>query len=239
MTWDFLVGRGKMTITDGRRCALPGCYVVIESEPDGRPQRKYCTAAHRAIARQMRREGTHRSATAPPLPLPTPPLPLPPLAPVPGVSRRRRELAMAAARRCRAVAVLGSAGLLVTGGGLMAASSPIGAKSAAVTESPWLASTPEAEQQWARHAQVTLASLDTQLNQVTQTQRIWDAMPPDRRPDPTPTPVRALNARRSLLEQQRVTLSSELATWQSLQDTDQRLADTEDHVSSLDRAIED
>ncbi|MDT7679086.1 MAG: hypothetical protein QOD82_6988, partial [Pseudonocardiales bacterium] len=91
-----------MSITDSRRCALPGCYVVIESEPDGRPQRKYCTAAHRAIARQMRREGIHRSASAPPLPLPTPPLPLPPLAPLPGVAQRRRQLAMATARRCRA-----------------------------------------------------------------------------------------------------------------------------------------
>src|ERR1700753_4072085 len=107
MTWDFLVGRGKMTITDGRRCALPGCYVVIESEPDGRPQRKYCTAAHRAVARQMRREGTHRSATAPPLPLPAPPAPLPPTtSPAPGPTRRRRRLAQATARRARAASVL-------------------------------------------------------------------------------------------------------------------------------------
>ncbi|MDT7639594.1 MAG: hypothetical protein QOC83_3882, partial [Pseudonocardiales bacterium] len=228
-----------MSITDSRRCALPGCYVVIESEPDGRPQRKYCTAAHRAIARQMRREGIHRSASAPPLPLPTPPLPLPPLAPLPGVAQRRRQLATAAARRCRAVAVLGSAGLLVTGGGLMAASSPLGAPSAAVAESPWLASTPQAEQQWAQQAQVTLASLDSQLQVVTKTQQSWEALPVTKRPDPVPAPVRALTSRRTLLEQQRAALASELATWKSMQDTNQRLADTEDHVSSLDEAIDD
>ncbi|MGH3587662.1 MAG: hypothetical protein ACRDQ0_15200, partial [Pseudonocardia sp.] len=37
-----------------RRCALPGCDEVIEDIP-GRPPRRYCTAAHRAAARQARR----------------------------------------------------------------------------------------------------------------------------------------------------------------------------------------
>jgi peptidoglycan/xylan/chitin deacetylase (PgdA/CDA1 family) len=39
---------------NARRCALPGCNEVIEDIP-GRPPRRYCTAAHRAAARQARR----------------------------------------------------------------------------------------------------------------------------------------------------------------------------------------
>lgn len=39
---------------DTRRCALPGCVVEIHDVP-GRPPRRYCTAAHRAAARQARR----------------------------------------------------------------------------------------------------------------------------------------------------------------------------------------
>lgn len=226
-----------MTISEGRRCALPGCYVVIEPEPDGRPQRKYCTAAHRAVARQMRREGIHRSASAPPLPVPAPPLPLPPIAPPPNVSQRRRQLADSTARRARAMAVLGSAGLLVTGGGLMAASSPIGQPGSTISATPWVAATPEAERNWAEQARVSLASLESQLAQVSQAQQDWNALPEEQRSGPTPSAVRALAARRVLLEQQRATLISELATWDSMSVANRRLADTEAHVARLDHAL--
>jgi hypothetical protein len=234
-----------MTISDGRRCALPGCYVVIEPEPDGRPQRKYCTAAHRAVARQMRREGIHRSATAPPLPLPAPPLPLPPIAPPPTVNQhqhqhqRRRQLTETTARRARAVAVLGSAGLLVTGGGLMAASSPVGQPGSMISAAPWVPATPEAEQNWAEQARVSLASLESQLAEVNQAEQNWNALPEPDRADPAPPAVRALGARRRLLEQQRATLISELGAWDSMSVASRRLADTEAHVASLDRALKE
>ncbi|MGH3564591.1 MAG: hypothetical protein ACRDRH_00880 [Pseudonocardia sp.] len=39
-------------------CALPGCNVLIEDIP-GRPVRRYCSAAHRAAARQARRASAH------------------------------------------------------------------------------------------------------------------------------------------------------------------------------------
>jgi hypothetical protein len=38
----------------GRRCALAGCDVQIRTA-SGRPERRYCTAAHRAAARRSRR----------------------------------------------------------------------------------------------------------------------------------------------------------------------------------------
>ena len=43
---------------DGRRCALPGCDVEIQVA-HGRPERRYCTAAHRAAARKARRAAMH------------------------------------------------------------------------------------------------------------------------------------------------------------------------------------
>lgn len=219
----------------GRRCALPGCYVVIETEADGRPQRKYCTAAHRAIARQARREGANRSAAAPPLMLPE--LPLPPLAPAPeaGPARRRRQRTEAAGRRARAMAVLGSAGLLVTGGTLMVSSSPPGVPS--VSAAPWLAADPESEQQWVEEARVSLASLDRQLEEVGQAEQTWQAMPEESRGPQPPATVRALAERKSLLQQQRTSIASELASYESMSEVKDSLTATERHVASLDRAL--
>ncbi len=221
----------------GRRCALPGCYVVIETETDGRPQRKYCTAAHRAIARQARREGANRSAAAPPLMLPE--LPLPPLAPTPeaGPARRRRQRTEAAGRRARATAVLGSAGLLVTGGTLMVSSSPPGV--ASVSAAPWLAADPESEQQWVEEARVSLASLDRQLEEVGQAEQTWQAMPEESRGPQPPATVRALAERKSLLQQQRTSIASELASYESMSEVKDSLTATERHVASLDRALAD
>jgi hypothetical protein len=50
----------------GRRCALPGCDERIP-RTDGRPERRYCTAAHRLVARRARRAG--RGAERPDEPL--------------------------------------------------------------------------------------------------------------------------------------------------------------------------
>jgi hypothetical protein len=48
-----------------RHCALPGCDEAIRTVT-GRPERRYCTAAHRVAARQARRAATRgRRAAAP------------------------------------------------------------------------------------------------------------------------------------------------------------------------------
>ncbi|MBA2323903.1 MAG: hypothetical protein H0V92_07825 [Pseudonocardiales bacterium] len=221
----------------GRRCALPGCYVVIEPATDGQPQRKYCTAAHRAVARQLRRGGTNRSASAPPLMLQE--LPLPPLAselessPV----RRRRRFADATGRRARAMAVLGSAGLLVTGGALALSGSSTGTSSEVPSAAPWLAPDPEAEQHWVSDARVSLASLDQQLAEVSAAEQEWNSLSPQVRGAQIPDGVRALSQRKALLQQQRTALAGELASYQSFHQTKRDLAETEWHVADLDRTL--
>lgn len=228
-----------MTINEGRRCALPGCYVIIEPEPDGRPQRKYCTAAHRAVARQMRRESTHRSANAPPLPFASTPaadLPLPPRATAPAIVSRRRELAMAAMRRCRAVAVLGSAGLLVTGGGLMAASAPSTTPPTTSTSRP-LGTDAESEQIWLTQAKVTVASLDTQLTEVDKAEKAWHALPRERRFDPKPIPIRNLESRRLQLTQQSLALRNQIDAFQSVGPASRSVQDLNNRLESLDHAL--
>lgn len=229
-----------MTINEGRRCALPGCYVIIEPELDGRPQRKYCTAAHRAVARQMRRESAHRSASAPPLPFSSTSeadlLPLPPRATAPAVISRRREFAIAAMRRCRAVAVLGSAGLLVTGGGLMAASAP-STDPTTISASRVQGADADAEKRWLKQATVTLASVQKQLTEVEKAEQAWHALPEDRRFEPKPIPVRNLESRRLQLTQQKVALQTQIKTYGELDKASKSVADLDDTLENLDNAL--
>ena len=44
-----------------RHCALPGCDEALRTV-SGRPERRYCTAAHRMAARQARRAATRGCA---------------------------------------------------------------------------------------------------------------------------------------------------------------------------------
>src|SRR5690242_18976238 len=46
-----------------RQCALPGCEIWVEDIP-GRPQRRYCSPAHRNAARQARRAATRDNRMA-------------------------------------------------------------------------------------------------------------------------------------------------------------------------------
>lgn len=230
-------------MTGSRRCALPGCYVVIEPPADGQPQRKYCTAAHRAIARQQRREGTQRSATAPPLMLSEPvspprlrrELPLPPLAvQLEANPARHRQLAVHG-RRTRTVAVLGSAGLLVTGGTLTLADDPRSTEAASAA--PWQAQGPEADQHWASEARVSLSSVERQLEDVAAAERDWNSLPAEERAGQTPDGVRDLARRKALLEQQRSSLADRLASYENLNQAKQNLVHNEQAVAELDRTL--
>ncbi|HTK65786.1 MAG TPA: hypothetical protein VL595_25615, partial [Pseudonocardia sp.] len=163
-------------------------------------------------------------------------LPEPPLAEAveAGPARRRRSFSDVAGRRARAMAVLGSAGLLVTGGTLAFSGSPT---SDSTTAAPWLAPDPEAEQNWASEANVTLASLDRQLREVDEVEQTWNSLPPQERGEQTPPDVAALAKRRELLQQQRARLAEELSAYQSLRAAKQELSETERHVAGLDKAL--
>jgi hypothetical protein len=132
------------------------------------------------------------------------------------------------------MAVLGSTGLLVTGGTLAFSGSP---SSEPTTAAPWLAPDPEAEQNWASEANVTLASLDRQLQEIDQVERSWNSLPPQERGEQTPPDVQALAKRKSLLQQQRAVIADELASYQSLRAAKLELSDTERHVAGLDKAL--
>ena len=224
-----------MTIDEVPRCALSGCDVPIELESDGRPRRKYCTSEHRGAARQMRRESAHRPTVPLPVVFPEPPRPVREL--VPSAVRRRRDRAIAMARRCRAVAVLGSAGLLITGGGLIAASSPADLPSV-VSETSWNLADPDAQQRWADRARITLASLDTQITQLDKAAQAWNGLPAQRKYPPLPIAVRQLQQRRRRLVTQRDTVRAELKTYQQVRQTTQRLAETEDGLSAIESTLD-
>jgi hypothetical protein len=226
---------------------LPGCYVVIEAPTDGTPQRKYCTAAHRAIARQQRREGTQRSASAPPLPepvaasagparRPTPllrELPLPPLADEAEPTRARPTLAVP--RRTRTLAMIGSAGLLITGTTLSLADTPHGTD--ATTATPWQAQDPATEQNWASEARVSLSSIERQLADVQAAARDWNSLPADERTGAVPESILDLARRKALLEQQRDALTERLAAYDQYDRAQQNLAADEQTVAELDRTL--
>ncbi len=46
------------------QCALPGCYEQIQQRTDGRPRKRYCCAAHRLAARQLRQGRTREAPSA-------------------------------------------------------------------------------------------------------------------------------------------------------------------------------
>ncbi|MFC5951852.1 hypothetical protein ACFQH9_26675, partial [Pseudonocardia lutea] len=115
-------------------CALPGCGASIEPVA-GRPQRKYCSTAHRAAMRRLRRAAAH-AARDPRVVETLPWLREPSAGPAPGVPRDvpvpapregtgprpasgtrdgRSRWARGPARRRRAVAVLGATAVLLGG----------------------------------------------------------------------------------------------------------------------------
>ncbi|NMH97147.1 hypothetical protein HF526_07440 [Pseudonocardia sp. K10HN5] len=229
---------------------------MIEIIP-GRPERRYCTAAHRSAARQARRasaqsEGDARLAEAlpwlrepeesmvrsaagvhRPAPAASPPGP-PPRARRRAVPRLRGPRPGDQPRRRRALAVLGAAGLLVGGYSITASESP------APAETPVRAAPEEAtEEQWAARAQVALSSVNRQLDTIAQTEETWSRVPDSRRVGGPPAPVRALRERKALLERQRATLQSQLAAYRSLEQTADELKLAEQHLAAIEKALAD
>jgi len=205
----------------GRRCALTGCDRVIPTT-EGRPERRYCTAAHRAAARRARRvamqaeprDPARLAQTLPWLREPVDgPVParhvievLDPDAAAPEARTRLSRDRRAPRPRGRALAMLGVAGILA---GAYAATD------ARPEPSPSVSTTPEGEttDAWAQRASVALTSVNRELDVLDQAEQEWQRMP--ERPATVPAPVAALEERRSVLQQRRATLQSQLDAYLS------------------------
>jgi hypothetical protein len=217
----------------GRRCALPGCDRVIPSS-DGRPERRYCTAAHRAAARQARRAAAQQQGR--------PDLPW-----LPEVEPAGTDPAPAAARPApaarppgrrtlrpggRALAMLGVAGILA--GGYAATDALPGPSPSPVQ------ATPEGQTAdgWAQRATVTLASVNRELDVLAQAEEEWRGLPGSSR-TVVPAPVAALEERRSVLQQRRATLQSQLDAYRSLRQVQEELAVSEQHLRAVETMLAD
>ncbi|MCW2633530.1 MAG: hypothetical protein JWR88_2492 [Pseudonocardia sp.] len=241
-----------------RRCALPGCDVVIELE-EGEQPRRYCCPEHRRASRLSRRVQEAAKSAKPPddrggFPADGPSLFEPTALELPEHARLRsrppidvapptvnREQRRRASRRQRAVAVLATTAVFAGAG--WAASNP-NPNSPAPTPGAGMAMPAPGQPvpvrtaaQWAAEAQQTLDSVNHQLDLIAQTEEMWNRQPSDVRTGPTPAPVQQMLARRAVLHQQRALLQLQLDTFRSLDAADHELGDAERKVAAAERAM--
>lgn len=241
----------------GRRCALPGCHRTITTTA-GRPERRYCTAAHRAAARRARREavqaeqsrgpdglgdalpwlrdaigtGAARGDFGDPDVEPVRPRRPATTTPAPEVSSESHDRRPTLRRR-HALALLGVAGIL-TGGYAVTDAQPEPQPVQTAPEAPDGA----AADTWAQRATVALASVNRQLDTLAQTEDEWRRLPESGRAV-VPAPVAALQERRSVLQRRRATLQAQLDDYRSLRRTQQELANSEQHLRAVETALAD
>ncbi|GAA5134950.1 hypothetical protein [Pseudonocardia adelaidensis] len=89
---------------------------------------------------------------------------------------------------------------------------------------------------WASKAEVTLASLSSQLDAVAQAEASWLALPEKRRAQ-EPAAVQALKDRKALLEQQRATLMSQLEAFKALPDRTAELTSAQAQLDAVERTL--
>jgi hypothetical protein len=236
---------------DERRCALPGCDIVLEPAP-GRPQRLYCTAAHRAAARQARRAAgqaapsageraaAHLPWLAPPVRVEAPRLHR-------GVGRREAGRN----RRCRmgsggrhALAVLGAAGVLAGGYALASIQVEVDGTPTAATpvSAPPVPATGDggaSTETWAQRASVALVSVNRQLDTLAHAEQEWTRLPESARAGRPHAPLAALAERRAILQRRQATLQSQLDAYRSLRERRRDLAVSEQHLATLQTALVD
>ncbi|GAA4993494.1 hypothetical protein WHI96_18715 [Pseudonocardia tropica] len=237
-----------------RTCALQGCDAPLEPAGDvsgDRPQRRYCSAAHRLAARQVRRAaaqaaGDQRLADTLPW-LREPEAVEADGRVVPagrGTATRRPVVARPAVsagpdrpgplraprsplRHRRTLALIGATAVLL--GGYALTTSP------AVTGKP--APQDRSADQWAGQARIALAALDDKLGTLNASERTWQASAPES--DRTPAAVAKLQQQRDTLLQQRAALQSQLQVYTSRQDAVDALAAAEQQLAEMDRIVAD
>lgn len=236
-----------------RTCALQGCDAPLEPTGDvsgDRPQRRYCSAAHRLAARQVRRAaaqaaGDQRLAdTLPWLREPEAVEADEHVEPARrGTATRRPVVARQAAsgpdrpgplraprsplRHRRTLALIGATAVLLGG--------------YALTTSPTVTGVPAPQDrtadQWAGQARIALAALDDKLGTLNASERTWQASAHES--DRTPAAVAKLQQQRDTLLQQRAALQSQLQVYTSRQDAVDALAAAEQQLAEMDRIVAD
>lgn len=233
-----------------RTCALQGCDAPLEPTGDvsgDRPQRRYCSAAHRLAARQARRAAAQAAGdqqlaeTLPWLREPEAVEVDEPVAPVQRTATRLVAARPAASsgpdrpgplraprsplRHRRTLALIGATAVLL--GGYALATSP------SVTGTP--APQDRTADQWAGQARIALAALDDKLGTLNASERTWQASAHET--ERTPVAVAKLQQQRDTLLQQRAALQSQLQVYSSRQDAVDALAAAEQQLAEMDRIV--
>lgn len=233
-----------------RTCALQGCDAPLEPTGDvsgDRPQRRYCSAAHRLAARQARRAAAQAAGdqqlaeTLPWLREPEAVEVDEPAVPVQRTATRLVAARPAASsgpdrpgplraprsplRHRRTLALIGATAVLL--GGYALATSP------SVTGTP--APQDRTADQWAGQARIALAALDDKLGTLNASERTWQASAHET--ERTPVAVAKLQQQRDTLLQQRAALQSQLQVYSSRQDAVDALAAAEQQLAEMDRIV--
>ncbi|WP_156819402.1 hypothetical protein [Pseudonocardia sp. HH130630-07] len=236
-----------------RVCALDGCAEPIEPV-QGRPQRLYCSAAHRLAARQARRAAAQAVGddkvveTLPWLREPEPvaviaasapepatvavaarPAPPPRTGAAPGAARAvppRLQVPATLLRHRRTLALVGATAVLIGGYSMVAPPRT-------------LVGTPVAQErtaeEWAGEAKVALTSLEEQLDTLERTEQAWKNSPHEQ--GRTPVAVAELRQQRDTLRQQQAALKSQLDAFTSRPEAADALALADQDLAEMDRIV--
>ncbi|NMI01650.1 hypothetical protein [Pseudonocardia acidicola] len=224
------------------QCALPGCDRVVPASDAGRPPRRYCSPEHHAQARPVaggsgrsRMDSLTALSGLPPTSTRHRSGAGRPMASARDVANLRDQLAARAARsrRQRLVAVVGVAGVLVAGAGWFGVDKVIEHLDPAYAPRTVQPAT------WTTQAQVTLASINKQLDTIAQTKVVWESRIAPRYRGTVPTQVSQMLDREALLEQQKAAIESQLATARQVGQVHSQLTDLGRQLEAIESTLDE
>ncbi|GJF01661.1 hypothetical protein PSD17_06250 [Pseudonocardia sp. D17] len=207
------------------QCALPGCTERVPEVEVGRPPRRYCSSAHHADDRRRRSEDVvelrHPGSE--------------PLVGVGAATERSRDTRKTrrpplGSRAWQLVGAIGVVGLVIAGDTFVQGTTS------------WPDSDPGprtvAPASWESQARRALASIDRQLASIATTEAIWNTQIASHYLG-TPEQVQVLLARKTLLEQQRAALQSQLATLDQLAEARAAVAALDQQIAHVTATLDD
>ncbi len=136
-------------------------------------------------------------------------------------------------RRRGALALIGVLGVLA-GGYAMRSAEPVVATAAPEKAAP----TVDPADEWAARAEITLTSVDRQLDVIARTEQAWNASRAQRPGIAIPAAVAALQERRAVLERRRAAVASQLDSYQALSRTRADLQTSEERLDAVEDALQ-